>query len=110
MTDWESCIPKACQHAKMLRTAFDAASKRWPRELEKVARKRARRRAWLKAHGTLPQDWTPPDPNDRRTANYPGAALLKRVPLAELRRRLETEFPELFAGSPDGSEIPDESE
>lgn len=98
VTDWRSFVPKACQHAKMPAAAFEAASRRWPRELKKVAEKRRRRLAWLKAHGAVPGGWTPPDPKDRRTANYPAAAMLARMSLETLRRHLKTEYPELFGG------------
>jgi len=74
-TDLAPFIPKACQHAKMALEAFEAARQRWPREFEKVLKKRARRRAYLRAHGHVPADWTPPDPKDRRTANRATAAL-----------------------------------
>jgi hypothetical protein len=72
-------IPTACALARMTPAAFHAAREAWPRALEKVGEKRERRRRWLAQHGSIPPGWTPPDPQDRRTANYPEAALRRRM-------------------------------
>lgn len=69
----------ACLHARLDLAAWDEQKARFPHQWAKLLAKRQRRLAWLQAHGSVPNGWTPPDPVDpRRTANKPIAAYLAR--------------------------------
>jgi hypothetical protein len=69
----------ACEHARLPIDKWDAEKVRCRREWDKLLAKRERRHAWFKAHGSVPDGWTPPDPKDpRRTANRPIRAYLAR--------------------------------
>lgn len=68
----------ACAHARLALEYWNALKVACPREWAKILGKRARRKAWLEAHGSIPEGWSPPDPNDRRTANKPIKAYLAR--------------------------------
>ena len=97
--DIEPHIGAACDHAKMALREFQQARRKWPREFAKVLAKRERRRKWLKRHRTIRPGWTPTDPRDGRTGNFPHAALAarRRVRSWKLRRLLVEYFPEHFA-------------
>ena len=62
---------------------FQQYREEWPNEFAKVMDKRARRRRFLQENGYVPDGWTPP--KDKRTANYPHAALAIRNTAPELR-------------------------
>ena len=69
----------ACLHARLDLAAWDEQKAQFPHQWAKLLAKRQRRLAWLQAHGSVPNGWTPPDPADpRRTANKPIAAYLAR--------------------------------
>ena len=69
----------ACLHSKLDINLWNEQKRRFPREWDKMLKKRERRLAWFNQHGSVPDGWTPPDPNDpRRTANKPIHAYLAR--------------------------------
>ena len=59
---------RACAQVNFSADAWKAACQRYPRLLASVVCKRARRRAYLLEHGEIREGWTPPDPNNYRTA------------------------------------------
>ena len=83
----------AVTHCRMGLFEFLAGMRRWPAEFAKVVTKRERRRQWLAVHGSIPQGWTPPDPQDPRTANRPQAAWRARLSRKQ-RRALEAARPQ----------------
>ena len=65
----------ACERFGMPWAKWTNAKHRFPGLLETVAKKRARRAAFGREHGYTYEGVTPPDPNDRRTANTSYIAL-----------------------------------
>jgi hypothetical protein len=69
---------EACLHARLSLDKWDAQKALFPQEWPKLLAKRQRRLDWFFKHGSIEDGWTPPDPNDRRSANRPVAAYLAR--------------------------------
>jgi hypothetical protein len=73
---------EACQHSRLNLNVWDEQKALFPREWAKVLAKRQRRLDWFTEHGSVPDSWTPPDPNDpRRTSHKPIQAYLSRLGL-----------------------------
>jgi hypothetical protein len=69
----------ACQHSRLALDVWDEQKILFPRQWAKVLAKRQRRLDWFTEHGSIKDDWTPPDPKDpRRTSHKPVHALLAR--------------------------------
>lgn len=58
----------ACKRVNLSLSGWEDARLRFPQLLDSVRARRARRYAFLLEHGSVPVGWTPPDPNNLRTA------------------------------------------
>ena len=69
----------ACQHSSLALDVWDEQKALFSRQWAKLIAKRQRRLDWVKEHGSVPDGWTPPDPNNpRRSSHKPIHAYLSR--------------------------------
>jgi len=65
---WPSHIKEALRHCKMPMERLEECRRRWPRLWASMLKRRRRRLDYWLKHGDIPEGWTPPDPNNPKTA------------------------------------------
>lgn len=83
---WPSHILEARRHCKMTPERLDECRRRWPRLWASMLKRRRRRLDYWLEHGDIPEGWTPPDPNNPKTA-ADVTALRKYAHSPEIKRR-----------------------
>jgi len=68
----------ACESCRMPVCLFDRFKADFPYHWNRLLDKRSRRLAHLLKYGEIPGGWTPPNPVDGRSSNYPYIALATR--------------------------------